>query len=665
MIKCGICSKEFKTRFGLSIHLSGKKSCTTLSIKEYYDNYLRKENEGYCQFCNIETSFSGLVKGYINNTCNKCTNLKKETQLKRQLNKKIKNEDKEIICQICEKGFDNLNQLSKHIKIHKLKPKEYYDKYLRKENEGICLITNKETKFKNLVEGYYKYSGKGINSKSNEVKIKKEKTIQKKYNVKNTFLLKSSKDKVKKIKNKNQNKKYNRILLIDILRKLSIDKNNIDQCQICGRLFDNTNSLIRHIKIHNLKLKKYYDLFFKKHDEGKCLISGLNTQFDSLKNGYRKYHKKYCQQSEEVINKIKEGQLQQLIQRIIKYQDYFNVKIFTDQITKVTDHVDILCCKCNQIYQHSWYNIQLGYGKCPNCYSKNSYVSSYENELKEFLLTKFKEEEILTSYRGLIQNDNNRWLELDIYIPDKKVAIEFNGLYWHSENILKDPMNYHLDKTNKCLDKNVQLIHIFEDEWVLKKDIIKNVIIQKLGINNTKRIHARKCEIKEIDVKTKNIFLDNYHLQGQDKSNIKLGAFYNNELIAVMTFGYGNITRGGNPNNKLIFELTRFATNHSYHIPGIASKLLSYFKRNYDWEQIFSYADRRWSQGNLYHKLGFELQHKTKPDYWYVDGINRIHRYNLRKTINDPKDVPEWVLRQNEGYYRIWDCGKIKFVIKK
>jgi len=131
-----------------------------------------------------------------------------------------------------------------------------------------------------------------------------------------------------------------------------------------------------------------------------------------------------------------------------------------------------------------------------------------------------------------------------------------------------------------------------------------------------------------------------------------------------MTFSKGNIAKGSKPKGD-IWELNRFCSDYNYHIPGIASKLLTYFKRNYVWKEIFSYADRRWSTGNLYYKLGFTLDSTTRPNYWYVKGLKRIHRFNLRKRPDEPKEIPEWVLRQSEGYVRVWDCGNYKFRLTK
>jgi len=199
---------------------------------------------------------------------------------------------------------------------------------------------------------------------------------------------------------------------------------------------------------------------------------------------------------------------------------------------------------------------------------------------------------------------------------------------------------------------------------MFKKEIVKSRIKQILKVNNSKRIHARKCIIKEIEPKIKNEFLETYHIQGKDSSKIKLGAFFENELVSVMTFSKGNISKGSK-SKEGIWELNRFCSNSNYHIPGIAGKLLSHFKKNYEWKEIFSYADRRWSIGNLYYKLGFKLISKTQINYWYLKDFLKIHRFNLRKTKDEPKDVTEWVLRQKEGYTRIWDCGSLKFQQQK
>jgi len=675
MYKCEICGREFKNISALVSHISNPNKSCKISIKEYYDKYLRKENEGYCKICGKETGFHSIVKGYKYNICGECKNINPE-YIKKQVNSRYKTIKKfkstkleknyhnfNIQCKICHKKFKNYSGLSKHIyQIHKISIEDYYLKYIN-SNKNICTVCDKETNFDCLERGYYKFHR---NCSSKDLVIRKKINKSFKESFKNINQEKRI-EKYKETRNKNNEIKILRKKLIFILKILSINKSNKKQCQICGEIFNTYNGIISHIRKHKIDLKKYYDKFFKLENEGVCSVSDLKTNFSSLENGYCQYCKNYQQKDLKLINNNKILQSGRLREKILKYQNNFNIEFINiDKIHKNNDMTNIKCLDCGHIYQNRWYNVILGYGKCPICHPRNQKISSYEIEIYNFIREIDKDIKILTSYFGLIKNKNNKSLELDIYIPEKNIAIEFDGLYWHSEEQGKDK-NYHLLKTDECNKKGIRLIHIFEDEWVLKRNICENKLKQILNFNkNINRIHARKCEIKEIDSKLKNEFLNKYHLQGSDSSNIKLGAFYNNELISVMTFSHGNISKGSK-NIEGVYELNRFCSNYNYHIPGIASKLLSYFKKNYEWKELYSYADKRWSLGNLYYKLGFELVSESLPEYWYVsnNGIKRIHRFNLRKRPNEPKDITEAVLRSKEGYHRIYDCGHLKFKMIK
>jgi hypothetical protein len=457
---------------------------------------------------------------------------------------------------------------------------------------------------------------------------------------------------------------------------------------------------------HNILSKEYYDKYIKNENEGICInynkITSCKkfTKFESISKGYRKYcscrclnldpyirnkmektneikHKyKYSLQNPDILKKTRisskknNGVVFPLQNKIIREKtremfmdkfildfnhiiEYLNIKLIDVYVDAHYKH-RWKCNICNNIFERSWNDIQQGKNKCPICFTNKS---NGEIKLLDFIKS-IESSEIIENSRNIIPP-----YELDIFIPDKNIAIEFDGLYWHSEKNISDK-NYHLNKTEECLKKNIKLIHIFEDELIFKQEIVKPRLKQILNLNNNlSKIYARKCKIKEILPKIKNEFLNKYHIQGSDNSLIKLGAFYNDELISVMTFSHGNIAKGSK-NIKDIWELSRFCSNSNYHIPGIASKLLSYFKKNYDWKKIYSYADRRWSDGNLYKKIGFELDSITKPNYFYIKGINRIHRFNLRKRPDEPKDITEWVLRQKEGYYRVYDCGHLKFIME-
>ncbi len=339
------------------------------------------------------------------------------------------------------------------------------------------------------------------------------------------------------------------------------------------------------------------------------------------------------------------------------FNEFSNI-IFIKRISK--GRYLLKCEKCNneiEVY-HQYASIKKKFSitdkLCPICFPSEKTSSLSENEIKKILIDLLGSEKVITNSRSIISP-----LELDIYIPSKNLAIEYNGLFWHSEQNNKGE-NYHINKTELCNKKNIQLIHIFEDEWLFNKEIVISRLKYILGISKSEKVFARKCNIKEINSNEKNNFLNEFHIQGQDNSKIKLGAFYKDELISVMTFSKGNISKGSR-SKEGVWELNRFCSSSKYIIAGIASKLLKYFRTNYSWKEIFSYADRRWSNGGLYKYLGFELDKATRPNYWYVKNNKRIHRFNLRKKNNEPKNIPEWKLRLDEGFYRIWDCGSLKF----
>lgn len=253
-------------------------------------------------------------------------------------------------------------------------------------------------------------------------------------------------------------------------------------------------------------------------------------------------------------------------------------------------------------------------------------------------------------------------LEIDIFLPDFNIGIEFNGLFWHNDTRIDK--NYHLNKTVLAKEKGIRLIHIFEDEWDFKSDIIKSRILNLLGKSENK-IYARNTIIKEISYEEEYLFLETNHIQGHTKSSIKVGLFYNDKLVSVMSFGKVNLSRG--IKNKDIIELLRFASLKNYNIVGAASKLFQYFIRKYNPTEVLSYSDNRWNTGNVYNNLDFRYAGETGIGYWYIDlrAGKRIHRFNLRKNKNDNQELTEYENRLLGGYLRIWDCGNSKWIWTK
>jgi len=296
-------------------------------------------------------------------------------------------------------------------------------------------------------------------------------------------------------------------------------------------------------------------------------------------------------------------------------------------------------------------------------------TSKPENEIKDFLINNGIE--ISQSKRKELDG-----LEIDLINIENKIGIEFNGNLYHSEIYGKKTFNYHLNKTEIANENGYKLIHIFEDEWETKKDIVKNKLLHIFNKQNSEKIHARKCIIHEnINSDIKSEFLEKNHIQGNDKSIIILGAYYNNELVALMTFdNKRNLNREAN-HNENNYELKRFCIKNNYQITGIAAKLLSHFIKAYSPERIISFADRRWTldkNDNLYTKLGFTLIEILKPDYTYycskVDRFKRHHKFGFGKSSIKERfpyvynfNKTEWEMMQELGYDRIWDCGKFKY----
>lgn len=333
------------------------------------------------------------------------------------------------------------------------------------------------------------------------------------------------------------------------------------------------------------------------------------------------------------------------------------------------------------IYDETSYTGSHGYIKytCSICGAENSQLAySHENlgNTCAFCKGSRQEREIndfLQNTLGVNFIKNDRKIldgqELDFFLPDYNVAIEHNGTFFHSEIAGEKDRFYHIDKTNNCLKQNIKLIHIFEDEWKFKSDICKSIISHKLG-KTARRIYARQCIIKEIEHDVKNEFLHYNHIQGEDQSRFKYGLYHNDELVSVMTFSVPRY------NNAIQWELSRFCNKQNIAVIGGASKLLSHFKKEHTPSSIVSYADRRWSDGGIYHSLDFKLEHKNyRPQYYYLNKSNylvREHRSNYTKqkiAIKYPEinqeGLQEWDIMQSLNYDRIWDSGVMTFIWKK
>lgn len=415
------------------------------------------------------------------------------------------------------------------------------------------------------------------------------------------------------------------------------------------------------IKYKSTCIDKYGSDNIMKSEIGKNLLEkSINDKYGvdhySMTDEYKVKYKSTCMDKYGVeniferIDIIDNIKLNRKKSTLLKYQDLlgedYTILKYDDNIFSIK-HIS---CGINFDINKTTLYSRIGFRlePCISCKPLMDIRSNGEEEVCEFI------EELGVEY---IINDRNilNGVELDIYIPSHNIAIEFNGVYWHSE-LYKDK-NYHLNKTTLSENLGIELIHIFEDDWMYKKDIIKSILRNRLSLNVNK-IGARKCEIREVDSKTSRSFLDDNHIQGFCKSKWKIGLYYNNDLVSLMVFNYNS--------KKNEMELSRFCNKRDYNIVGGSSKLLSYFMGNYhNGERIISFADVSIFSGRLYKSLGFNLEYRTLPNYyWVVDGI-RKHRFNfnkknLIKSGYDPS-LTEVEIMHSRGYYRIFSCGQDKY----
>jgi hypothetical protein len=254
--------------------------------------------------------------------------------------------------------------------------------------------------------------------------------------------------------------------------------------------------------------------------------------------------------------------------------------------------------------------------------------------------------------------------ELDIFLPDHNLAIEYNGTYWHHDKIPHITKSYHRDKFISCEEKGIELFTIFSDSWENKKEIWKNKIKAKLGLSE--KVYARNTSVITLTPARTRLILDNNHIQGYCTSQYCYGLKYNDEIVAVMTFS-NNRVGVGKDRGKDTYELVRYVT--SKQVVGGASKLLSHFVKNHAPKQIVSYSDNRYSVGNLYRVLGFELEKDNNAGYGYYDpALKKMnHRYKFAKhrlvAEGFDRTKTEFEIMDERGFLRIWDCGTRTWVL--
>lgn len=564
-------------------------------------------------------------------------------------------------------------------------PTEHKDKI-----SGNCRVCNKSTEFRSLAAGYKIFCSHACAVKDVEVsKNRNEKTKESlllKYGVTNASKIPGNTLKVKETKKlRHGDENYvNRLKAVET----NLIKHGVEN-------YTQTEEY-KH-RIRQTSLLKYGVEHFTQSNEVKEKIIETNL---------KRYGVKYSLQNKSIREKgyeslLKNGgytlQRGDLTERAayIAHKEAYHKRVleyaenggFTNVNLLDVNSMKFECLICNDnFFANPDSGLAKGnpqkYPRCYKCFpiGKNNKFSLFHQEFVSFLI-KFcglTKQELLENDKIVLKEINK---EIDVYIPNKNIGFELNGNFWHTERYGGKERKYHVNKTEICEKGNIRLIHIFEDEWEKKRELICSKILHILGIQKEirKSIYARKCEIKEINSSIAGKFLDKYHVQGKEMSaSTLLGAYYGEELVSVMTFGKprNNMGKGGKNKSESSVELIRFATKTDIRIPGIASKLFNFFTKTLrtDVNEIYSYADRRWtySKKNVYLELGFIETNRSDPNYFYVnskDGfLVRRNRFSYRKSQLAHKFPQKYNSSLTEvenmfafGYDRIWDCGTIRY----
>lgn len=504
---------------------------------------------------------------------------------------------------------------------------------INRVNIPVCKNCNNNVKFKNFTIGYLKYcSNKCVSSNIDIKRIKEEKSLLK-YGTKTPAESKIIKDKI--IKTNQDRYGYNSPMCsLDIQEKSK--KTLLDNYGV-----DNPNKLPELLKkrIESFKKSNYRESYKKASLEK----YGVDHPWKNKEIHNKTINHFYSDYRERINSKINKN-------------DFSFIK-FEKEI--ITTNLLFNCNKCGNDFKilpfQFYYRVNNKLNICTNCFPISQNASIVQIEMYNFIVENYSGE-VLTDYKDAISP-----YEIDIYLPELNLGFEFNGLWWHSSKFKNE--NYHFHKKEISKNNNISLYTIWEDDWNIKRDICKSYILNK--INKSNKIMARKCKVIEVDYNTSKSFLNNNHLQGDCKSSIRLGLYYKDELMSLMTFSKLRLPMGGR-NKEGVYELTRFCNKIFNSVIGGSSKLLKYFLINYRPIEIETYSDNLISDGNMYQKLGFNYIHTSKPGYWYVVNEKREHRFNWRKqrlkSLGYDMNKTESEIMSELGFYKIYNAGNKKWI---
>jgi hypothetical protein len=681
MIKCKICEVEFNSIASLGKHITRTHK---LDKEQYYNTYLSENGAGVC-YCGNKTKFRNLSVGYLQYCSSKCSYHSPEVKEKRDntnlrkygttnVNESDAVKDKRKATVRSRYGVDHITQLDQvKDKIKETNLSRYgtenvmgnadiranYKASMLKKYGVDHPIKNEVIKERRTLTNIERY-GVTHPMKLDEIKDKQRETCLRTYGEAYPIKL----DKVKETRIKTNLDRYGveypiqRNDIYQKARESMIEKYGVPfsaQCKDSLNKRINTNKVrynVEHVtQSEYVKEKIKHTNLVRYGNENP--MQNHSIYLKSVESHLDKYGYKYAFHNDTARDTRKTNSLNRMKDKYSDQLSKYNCDLLSFNSNSTFTYK---CNKCKNIMDESWQFVVIcrfnnNITPCTECHPKEQKVSYMEKAILDYV-NELSDDEVLANNRSVISP-----YELDVYIPKKRLAFEFNGLYYHNE--LNKPNDYHITKTNICELNNVHLIHIYEDDWVYKSEIVKSRIRNLLGKSNV--IYARKCIVKEVPIKIANAFLDINHIQGKARSKYKYGLYYNGELVSLMTFGKSRFSDE--------FELIRFCNKLNTSVVGGASKIFKHFVNTHNIDSIISYADRSWSTGNLYTQLGFTFHSYTQPGYYYINGNIRENRikYQKHKLVNAgyDKTKTEHQIMLERKLYRIYDSGNMKFLWKR
>lgn len=471
-----------------------------------------------------------------------------------------------------------------------------------------------------------------------------------------------------------------------------------EKCLICKEKFESKKALTTHIQVtHKMKSKEYTIKHIYGEKQPMCKECGAETRYVSLtfkeyckehsklamKKGGKKggkaeawskgktkkddprlmeyskrysgkgnpfYGKKHTKASKRKMKRnslLSESEFQKRIKIAEKFWE-ISLK-YDDYYSRQKQRISVKCKNCKSWTTRNMEYLEQG-SKCHKCYPVST-NSKAQEEIRDYILD-----------LGILNVEyNTRKVispkELDIYLPEQKFAIEYNGLYWHHEGNDKDK-DYHRNKTQLCEAADIHLFHIFSDEWLLKPDVVKSMISHRLG-KSIARVYARKCKVLKLSKNSEyKAFFEANHISGHARGKTAFALEYKGEIVACLS-----LRKPEQKKYKNTIEIARYCTKLNHSVVGGLSKLLKeaikWAKEN-KYDKMLSYCDLRFGYGKGYEKIGFKNMGDTAIDYWYTNDIERIPRHLVRASSGKS----EKEVAKDKNLKKIYGCGSRKFILK-